>query len=127
MPGPAWPVAAAARAVADGGFCRALRASDTRKAGRFRVPLLGEEELLQLGKIRRGDVGNCAERKAILLPGEPVVALGFAGATPVAFGLGLFHENINDVFAARVDKGGDSFPRGYIEASAKQRKSLAGE
>jgi hypothetical protein len=33
MAGPAWPVAAAARAVADGGFCQALRASDTKKAG----------------------------------------------------------------------------------------------
>ena len=80
---------------------------------------MGEEELLQLGKIRRGDVGNRAERKAILLPSEPVIALGLAGAIPVAFGLGLFHKDINDVLAARVDEGGDGLSAGCIEASTE--------
>jgi hypothetical protein len=67
--------------------------------------LLCEEELFQLGEIGWRDVGNCAEGKAVLLPGEPMVALGFASAIPVAFRRALFHEDIDDVLAAGVDEG----------------------
>src|ERR1700739_2126810 len=35
MPGPEWPVAASAQAVADRSFCRALRAWDAKKAGHW--------------------------------------------------------------------------------------------
>ena len=56
-----------------------------------------------------------------------MVALGFAGAIPVAFRRGLFHEDIDDVFAARVDEGGDGFPAGDVEASADQWEPLVCE
>ena len=88
---------------------------------------MGEEELFQLGEIRRRDVGNRAEGKAVLLPGEPVVALGFTCAIPVAFRLGVFHKDIDDMLAAGVDEGGDGSPAGYIEASTKQGEPIAGK
>ena len=46
-----------------------------------------------------------AAEKPFLLPGEPMIALGFASAIPVAFRRALFHEDIDDVLAAGVDEG----------------------
>ena len=85
---------------------------------------MGEKELLQLGEIRWRDVGNRTERKTVLLPREPVVPLGFASAIPVAFRRRLFHEDINDVLAARVDECCNGFPAGDIEPSADQREAI---
>ena len=88
---------------------------------------MGEEELFQLGEIGGGDVGNRAEGKAILLPCEPVVALGFAGAIPRVFRLGFFHEDIDDMLAASVDECGDGAATGSVEASTEQGKSIVRE
>ena len=82
---------------------RSYRTEDDGEQGCER--LLCEEELFQLGEIGWRDVGNCAEGKPVLLPGEPMVALGFASAIPVAFRRALFHEDIDDVLAAGVDEG----------------------
>ena len=75
--------------------------------------------MLQLGEIGRGDVGDGAEGEAILLPREPMVALGLAGARQRGLRLGLFDKEVNDVFAPGVDKGGDGAPAGDIEAAAE--------
>ena len=82
---------------------------------------------MQLGEIGRGDIGYSADGEAVLLPGEPVVALGFTGTVPVVFGLGLFDEDIDDVFPAGIDQGGDSFSAGGVEAAADQRETIVGE
>ena len=56
-----------------------------------------------------------------------MVALGFAGAIPVAFRRSRFHEDVDDVLAAGVNEGGDGFAAGNVEASADQWKPLVGE
>ena len=89
------------------------------------VTLLGEEELFQLDEIGWRDVRDRAEREAILLPGEPVVALRFAGATPVIFRLGFFDEDIDDVLAARVDEGRDGATTGYVKSAPDQGEAIA--
>jgi len=104
---------------------RSYRTEDGGEQGCER--LLSEKELFQLGEIVWRDVGNRAESEAVLLPGEPVVALGFAGAIPVAFRRSRFHEDIDDVLAAGVDEGGDGFAAGYVEASADQWEPVVGE
>ena len=78
-------------------------------------------------KIGRRNIGDGADGEAVLLPGEPVVALGFAGAIPVVFRLSFFHKDTDDVFAASINQGRDSFSAGDVEAPADQGKTIAGE
>src|SRR5882672_3922682 len=85
------------------------------------------DEVAELGEIWWRDVGDGAEREAVLLPGEPVVALGFAGTIPVVFRLSLFHKDINDVLAASVDQRGDGFSAGYIKPAAEEREAVVRE
>ena len=89
--------------------------------------LILSDQLVELFKIGWRDVGNGADGKAVLLPGEPVIALGFTGATPVALRLSLFHEDINDVLAASIHQGGDRATPGDIEAPTEQGESIAGK
>ena len=56
-----------------------------------------------------------------------MVALGFATAIPVFFGLNFFHEDVDDVLAASVDESGDGATSCYIEAPTEQWESVVGK
>src|SRR6266851_9907289 len=85
------------------------------------------DELLQLAKIGLGRIRHQTKPHIARLPHPPVVAVARSPAVEISFSLpGWPGEQIDRVFAPRIDQRRHAVSIQYVETATNQREALPG-